>query len=95
MGKDSYFSIDELLSIGLYFTGISIGQAAIILMMGREDFTTISKILFGEVVLYSLFVIGIFSSNYSLNLSEMILIMFILRVAVSIFLIRKESRSNV
>ncbi len=95
LGEDSYFSIDELLSIGLYFMGISIGQAAIILMMGREDFTTISKILFGEVVLYSLFVIGIFSSNYSLNLSEMILIMFILRVAVSIFLIRKESRSNV
>lgn len=95
LGEDSYFSIDELLSIGLYFMGISIGQAAIILMMGREDFTTISKILFGEVVLYSLFVIGIFFSNYSLNLSEMILIMLILRVAVSIFLIRKESRSNV
>lgn len=95
LGKASYFSVDELLSIGLYFLGISIGQAAIILMMGREDFTTISKILFGEVVLYALLVICIFSFNYSINLSEMILIMFVLRIAVSIFLVRKESGSNV
>lgn len=95
LGKDSYFSIDELLAIGLYFLGISIGQAAIILMMGREDFITISKALFGEVLLYTLLVIGIFSLGYSMNLSEMILILFVLRVAVSIFLIRKESKSNV
>jgi O-antigen/teichoic acid export membrane protein len=86
LGKMNYFSVTEIYAVGFYFIAISISQALIVIYMGYEKFSVLSKVLFSEALLYALVIAAAHYMSYSIDLSDMLYVLCFLRVLVGIYL---------